>query len=71
LPDGTPLGGESGRVQIDLLQVSAKKIFDLATRKGQDRWSLSHGTVRLIEDVVRTQEVLIKGTIPQRAIEQL
>jgi len=54
-------------------------IFDLTTRRGQDTWNLSNpeftkgakaGTSRqALEDVVRTQEVLIKGDIPPEAIE--
>jgi hypothetical protein len=74
-PHGEDLGGEPGRVRIDLLQISPKKIFDLTTKKGQERWELSHPETpamrQVLEDVIRTQEVLIKGEIPYDAIEQL
>jgi hypothetical protein len=74
-PHGEALGGEHGRVRIDLLQISPKKIFDMTTKKGQDRWEFSHPTSpamrQVIEDVIRTQEVLIKGEIPYDAVEQL
>jgi hypothetical protein len=53
----------------------------MTTRRGQDTWNLSNpeftragkaGTSRqALEDVVRTQEVLIKGDIPPDAIELL
>lgn len=74
-PQEEALGGEHGRVRIDLFQISPKKIFDLTTKKGQDRWELSNPTSsvkrQVLEDVIRTQEVLIKGEIPYDAIEQL
>jgi hypothetical protein len=73
-PHGEPLGGEHGRVRIDLLHVSPKKIFDLTTKKGQDQWQLSNPKTptrrQVLEDVIRTQEVLIKGEIPPDAIEK-
>ena len=65
--------GQHGRVKIDLLWISPKVIFDLTTRKGQDTWKFSDPKTPIVrqalEDVVRTQEVLIKGEIPQEAIE--
>jgi hypothetical protein len=74
-PQDEALGGEHGRVRIDLLKISSKKIFDLTTKKGQDRWELSNPTSsvkrQVLEDVIRTQEVLVKGEIPYDAIEQL
>ncbi|HEX8115014.1 MAG TPA: hypothetical protein VF516_45110, partial [Kofleriaceae bacterium] len=80
-PHGDMLGGEHGTVRIDLSLISSKVIFDLTTRRGQDTWNLSNpeftkgakaGTSRqALEDVVRTQEVLIKGDIPPEAIELL
>ncbi|HEU4727812.1 MAG TPA: hypothetical protein VFT22_07990, partial [Kofleriaceae bacterium] len=74
-PQDEALGGEHGRVRIDLLHISPKKVFDLSTRKGQDRWELSNPTSsvkrQVLEDVIRTQEVLIKGEIPYDAIEEL
>ncbi|MGH2906820.1 MAG: hypothetical protein ACRDKI_08620 [Solirubrobacterales bacterium] len=74
-PQGEPLGGEHGRVRIDLFKVSSKIIFDLTTKKGQDQWKLSYPkrdiTRQALEDAVRTQEVLIKGEIPYGAVEQL
>lgn len=66
-----------GRVRIDLLKIAAKNIHDPTTRKGQDTWKFSHpkdpqGPIRqALEDVVRTQEVLIRGEIPQDAITPL
>jgi hypothetical protein len=74
-PQGKSLGGEYGRVRIDLFQVAAKNIFDLTTRTGQARWELSDpGTPKMrqaFEDVVRTQEVLVRGNIPRTAIQVL
>ncbi|HEX7841730.1 MAG TPA: DUF4157 domain-containing protein [Kofleriaceae bacterium] len=74
-PQGDALGGEHGRVRIDLLKISPKRIHDLTTKKGQDRWGLSHPKTDIkrqaLEDVIRTQEVLIKGEIPFEAIEQI
>jgi hypothetical protein len=80
-PHGDMLGGEHGTVRIDLLLLSPKKILDLSTRHGQNTWDLSNPTFKkgakattsrqALEDVVRTQEVLIKGEIPYEAIEQL
>ena len=80
-PHGDMLGGEHGTVRIDLLLISPKKILDLTTLHGQTTWDLSNPTFKhgakattsrqALEDVVRTQEVLIKGEIPYKAIEQL
>ncbi len=71
-PQGQQIGAH-GRVRIDLFRVSPKVIFDLTTRKGQDAWELSDPDTPIkrqaLEDVIRTEEVLIKGEIPQRAIE--
>ncbi|MFF4749619.1 eCIS core domain-containing protein [Streptomyces sp. NPDC002514] len=64
-----------GMARIDLSYVNPKNIFDLTTTVGQREWKLdSPGTAVLqqaLRDVVRTQEVLIKGIIPQGAIEML
>jgi hypothetical protein len=74
-PQEEPLGGEHGRVRIDLLKISPKKIFDLTTKKGQDRWDLSNPTSeirrQILEDVIRTQEVLVKDEVPYDAIEPI
>jgi len=80
-PHGDMLGGEHGTVRIDLLLISPKKILDLTTRHGQNTWNLSNPSFKkgaqattsrqALEDVVRTQEVLIKGEIPHEAVEQL
>ena len=71
-PQGEQIG-QHGRVRIDLLKISPRLIFDLTTRRGQDTWELSDPDTPIkrqaLEDVVRTQEVLIKGTIPPDAIE--
>ncbi|MEU2512100.1 eCIS core domain-containing protein [Streptomyces syringium] len=68
-----PLGGQFGKVRIDLLQISPKNIFDLTTKKAQDMWNLSHPkkdtTKQALQDVIRTREVLIKGEIPVDAYE--
>lgn len=74
-PQGGNLGGEHGTVRVDLLKISPKKLYDLTTRKGQDTWNLSNPKTDIkrqaLEDVVRTQEVLIKGEIPPDAITRL
>ena len=73
-PHESQLGGH-GKARIDLLYVSPKVIFDLTTKKGQDRWELSSPdrkvTRQALEDVIRTQEVLVKGEIPDRAVTLL
>jgi hypothetical protein len=76
-PHGDMLGGQYGTVHIDLLLIAAKNIFDTTTRLGQDRWNLSNpdpkkgASRQAIEDVVRTQEVLIRGDIPPKAITKV
>ena len=71
-PRGDPLGGWFGRVKIDLLWLSPKVIYDPTTKKGQDAWNFSDPKTNIVrqalEDVVRTEEVLIRGEIPQKAI---
>ncbi|MEU1372438.1 DUF4157 domain-containing protein [Streptomyces triculaminicus] len=71
-PQGEALGGQFGKVRIDLFQISPKNIFDLTSRKGQDRWGLSHPVKdrmkQALQDVIRTREVLIKSGIPLDAI---
>ncbi|MFC5218307.1 eCIS core domain-containing protein [Streptomyces coerulescens] len=66
------LGGQYGRVRIDLLQVAPKNIFDLTKRENQSLWKLSNPKTskmeQALQDVVRTQEVLVKGEIPGAAI---
>ncbi|GAA4085557.1 eCIS core domain-containing protein [Streptomyces shaanxiensis] len=66
------LGGQYGRVRIDLLQVAPKNIFDLTKRENQSLWQLSNPKTpkmeQALQDVVRTQEVLVKGEIPGAAI---
>ncbi|GAB3158821.1 hypothetical protein GCM10027258_70880 [Amycolatopsis stemonae] len=74
-PQEESLGGQYGRISIDLFKIPSKIIFDLTSRKGQDLWNLSDpGSPKLrqvLEDVIRTQEVLIKGEIPRDAITWL
>ncbi|MFK0246910.1 hypothetical protein ACIQUM_19600 [Amycolatopsis azurea] len=74
-PQTGQLGGEHGRISIDLFKIPSKNLFDLTSRKGQDRWNLSDPETpklrQVLEDVIRTQEVLIKGEIPRDAITWL
>jgi hypothetical protein len=64
-----------GKVSIDLFWIDPQKIMDLSTWTGQQEWGLSNPqtekTKQALEDVKRTQEVLIEGTIPAEAIEEL
>ena len=63
------------RVRIDLCHISSKNLFDLSTRVGQDEWGLSdpksEKAEQALKDVIRTQEVLIKQTIPPQALEKI
>jgi hypothetical protein len=66
----------TGKVRIDLAYISPKNIHDASTRRGQDFWNFSNpqaGTAAMqaLKDVVRTSEVLIRGTIPGKAIVEL
>ncbi|MGW6137976.1 eCIS core domain-containing protein [Streptomyces sp. NPDC055140] len=76
LPWSTAKGQKfHGMARIDLSYVNPKNIFDLTTTIGQREWKLdSPGTAvmqQALRDVIRTQEVLIRGIIPQGAIEML
>jgi hypothetical protein len=66
-------GDGTGKVRIDLAYIAPKNIHDVSTRQGQDFWNFNNpaaGTAALqaLKDVVRTSEVLIRGTIPGKAI---
>ncbi|MFF5437699.1 DUF4157 domain-containing protein [Streptomyces achromogenes] len=71
---GVRLGGEYGLVTIDLLYVSPKQIYDLTGAVEQEFYGLANPVAsqrQALQDVVRTQEILIHGTIPAEAIERL
>ncbi|MDO0931821.1 DUF4157 domain-containing protein [Streptomyces sp. DG2A-72] len=79
-PQGRPWSTAKGQkfygmAEIDLSHINQKNIFDLTTTVGQREWKLdSPGTAVLqqaLRDVIRTQEVLIRGVIPQSAIKML
>ncbi|MFJ1833099.1 hypothetical protein ACIOJ9_04285 [Streptomyces sp. NPDC088175] len=71
-PDGVSFKSTAGRVRIDLLHVEKDSIHDLTTQEGQRTWLLiKQNMPQLIEDVARTQEVLILREIPARAIKWL
>ncbi|RVU28511.1 DUF4157 domain-containing protein [Streptomyces antnestii] len=73
-PQGEALGGEFGSVRIDLAFVSPSQIFDLTNAADQERWGLAglnKGERQGLQDVVRTQEILIHGSIPKGAILEL
>ncbi|MER7202317.1 hypothetical protein [Streptomyces sp. NPDC000188] len=61
-----------GTIEIDLAHINPDYILDLTTRKGQQEWNLKAPgkTIRqqALRDVVRTQEVLVRGGIPKEAI---
>ncbi|MEU4889787.1 MULTISPECIES: eCIS core domain-containing protein [Streptomyces] len=69
---GEKLGGEHGRVKIDLLEVPSQQIFDLTNAANQQAWGLSEPSTpkqkQALQDVIRTQEVLVVGPIPASAI---
>ncbi|MEU5609961.1 DUF4157 domain-containing protein [Streptomyces sparsogenes] len=66
------LGGQYGRVTIDLLKISPKNIFDMSDKRTQDTYRLSNPRgekmEQALQDAVRTQEVLVWGDIPGNAI---
>ncbi|MBG0856536.1 DUF4157 domain-containing protein [Streptomyces spinoverrucosus] len=71
---GVRLGGEYGLVTIDLLHVSPTQIYDLTGAVEQEFYGLANPVAsqrQALQDVVRTQEVLIHGTIPAEAIKRL
>ncbi|MEU7564160.1 hypothetical protein [Streptomyces eurythermus] len=71
---GVRLGGEYGLVTIDLLYVSPTQIYDLTGAAEQEFYGLANPVAsqrQALQDVVRTQEILIHGTIPAEAIERL
>ncbi|WP_416483804.1 eCIS core domain-containing protein [Streptomyces sp. CL12] len=71
---GVRLGGEYGLVTIDLLHVSPTQIYDLTGVNEQEFYGLANPAAsqrQALQDVVRTQEILIHGTIPAKAIERL
>ncbi|MER5615058.1 DUF4157 domain-containing protein [Streptomyces sp. NPDC002215] len=73
-PQGISLGGEFGSVKIDLAFVSPSQIFDLTNAVDQERWGLAglgKGERQGLQDVVRTQEILIHGSIPRDAIVEI
>jgi hypothetical protein len=71
-PQGQSFQGGSGRVRIDLLMVPRDSISDLTTTKGQKEWLFDvEDNAQLVQDVARTQEVVILGEVPQRAIERI
>ncbi|MFE9822853.1 DUF4157 domain-containing protein [Streptomyces sp. NPDC005791] len=61
-----------GTIEIDLAHINPDYILDLTTRKGQREWNLTTPGKKIMQqalrDVVRTQEVLVRGTIPKAAI---
>lgn len=63
-----PFKPTHGRVRIDLLLISPSQIFDVSNEVIQQRWGFGNHP-RAIEDANRTQEVLVKGTIPPGAID--
>ncbi|MFD0308980.1 DUF4157 domain-containing protein [Streptomyces sp. NPDC127119] len=69
---GEKLGGQFGYVTIDLLHVSPTQIFDLTGSEEQELYGLANpvrSQRQALQDVVRTQEVLIHGLIPAEAIK--
>ncbi|MFJ8074340.1 DUF4157 domain-containing protein [Streptomyces sp. NPDC096176] len=61
-----------GTIKIDLAHINPDYILDLTTRKGQQEWDLKAPGKKIrqqaLRDVVRTQEVLVRGTVPPGAI---
>ncbi|PVE11562.1 hypothetical protein Y717_00910 [Streptomyces scopuliridis RB72] len=73
-PQGRLFGGKKDRIRIDLSYISPRNISDMTTKSGQREWFLTKSESKMkkiVEDVVRTQEVLIFGEIPAAAIEWL
>ena len=69
---GEKLGGEHGRAEIDLLEVSPSQIFDLTRASNHKAYGLSEPSTprqkQALQDVIRTQEVLVLDPIPAAAI---
>ncbi|MFE7167632.1 hypothetical protein [Streptomyces sp. NPDC057616] len=61
-----------GTIEIDLAHINPDYILDLTTRAGQQEWNLKAPGKTIMQqalrDVVRTQEVLVRGGIPKEAI---
>ncbi|WP_163998228.1 phage tail protein [Pyxidicoccus caerfyrddinensis] len=74
-PQGETFVSPSGKVRIDLTFIDPKAILDLSTRVGQDEWNFTNQKTDIgkqaLADVKRTQEVLIKGTIPAKALTRI
>ncbi|MER6916123.1 hypothetical protein ABT354_31005 [Streptomyces sp. NPDC000594] len=68
-PQGELFGAKKDRIKIDLSYISPKNLRDLTGAEGQKKWQIN--TKKTVEDVVRTQEVLVFGAIPPEAIEWL
>ena len=76
-PQGEPFEGENGKVEIDLVGIKPDDIIDLSTDKARKRYQfVSLGDEpgkpqQAARDVVRTQEVLIRGKIPFNLITRI
>ncbi|MGW6284937.1 phage tail protein [Streptomyces sp. NPDC055107] len=71
-PKGESFESKAGRVRIDLLLVARESISDLTTRRGQKEWLFDiEDNTQLLEDVARTQEIVILGEVPPAAIKKL
>ncbi|MFJ8761767.1 hypothetical protein [Streptomyces cyaneofuscatus] len=73
-PHGDPFGKKSERIRIDLAYIAPNNLRNLTTVEGHQQFILSskpERMVRAVRDAVRTQEVLIFGAVPDKAIENL
>ncbi|MBT2510685.1 DUF4157 domain-containing protein [Streptomyces sp. ISL-98] len=75
-PENEPQRVGSGIILIDLAQISRGDIFDLTSRRGQRTWELHNAVtgnhmLDVVEDVIRTQEVVIRRKIPFDAIAKI
>ncbi|NUK77383.1 DUF4157 domain-containing protein [Streptomyces lunaelactis] len=75
-PENEPPRVGSGIILIDLAQISRGDIFDLTSRRGQRTWELHNAVtgnhmLDVVEDVIRTQEVIIRRKIPFDAIAKI
>jgi hypothetical protein len=71
---GTAKGKKDyGTVEIDLAYINADYIIDLTTKKAHARWNFNKPGTKILqqalEDVNRTQEVLVRGRIPAAAVK--
>ncbi|WTW99160.1 hypothetical protein OG216_40045 [Streptomycetaceae bacterium NBC_01309] len=71
-PQGGTFLSPAGRAKIDMLLVDRDSIRDLTTKRGMKQWQLIRDSIpQLVEDVTRTQEVIILRRVEPGAIVEV